>query len=118
MSASLERRYAGSVRSRCTANFDAQNDEIERSDEVQSTRRSCWLGGSFWRLRSIVRGGGCSGRRRCRSGSVAISFSSRESCENYRATVIDAEKSDSENVYVERYSYSICVQDDDPRLKG
>jgi hypothetical protein len=46
------------------------------------------------------------------------SFSSRESCEDFRATVIDAEKSDSENVYVQRYSYSICVQDDDPRLKG
>jgi hypothetical protein len=44
-------------------------------------------------------------------------FSSRESCESYRATVIDAEKSDSGNIYVERYSYSICVQDDDPRLK-
>jgi hypothetical protein len=45
-------------------------------------------------------------------------FSSRESCESYRATVLDAEKSDSGNIYVERYSYSICVQDDDPRLKG
>jgi hypothetical protein len=45
-------------------------------------------------------------------------FSSRESCESYRAIVIDAEKNDSENVYVQRYSYSICVQDDDPRLKG
>jgi hypothetical protein len=45
-------------------------------------------------------------------------FSSRESCEDYRSTVIGAEKSDSENIYVERYSYSICVQDDDPRLKG
>ena len=44
-------------------------------------------------------------------------FSSRESCESYRATVIDAEKNDSGNIYVERYSYSICVQDDDPRLK-
>ena len=44
-------------------------------------------------------------------------FSSRESCESYRATVIDAEKSDAENIYVQRYSYSICVQDDDPRLK-
>lgn len=44
-------------------------------------------------------------------------FSSRESCEDYRSTVIDAEKSDSGNIYVERYSYSICVQDDDPRLK-
>ena len=45
-------------------------------------------------------------------------FSSRESCESYRATVIDAEKNDSPNLYAERYSYSICVQDDDPRLKG
>jgi hypothetical protein len=44
-------------------------------------------------------------------------FSSRESCESYRATVIDVEKSDAENIYVQRYSYSICVQDDDPRLK-
>jgi hypothetical protein len=45
-------------------------------------------------------------------------FSSRESCESYRSTVIEAEKSDSGNIYVERYSYSICVEDDDPRLKG
>ena len=45
-------------------------------------------------------------------------FSSREGCESYRATVIDAEKNDSGNIYVERYSYSICAQDDDPRLKG
>jgi hypothetical protein len=45
-------------------------------------------------------------------------FSSRESCQDFRATVIDVEKNDAENVYVERYSYSICVQDDDPRLKG
>ncbi|MGD1028225.1 hypothetical protein [Candidatus Binatus soli] len=45
------------------------------------------------------------------------SFNSRESCENYREVVIAAEKSDSDNV-VERYSYSICVQADDPRLKG
>ena len=44
-------------------------------------------------------------------------FSSRESCESYRETVIDAEKNDSENLYAERYSYSICVQEDDPRLK-
>ena len=44
-------------------------------------------------------------------------FSSRESCEDYRSTVLEAEKSDSENIYVERYTYSICVQDDDPRLK-
>jgi hypothetical protein len=45
------------------------------------------------------------------------SFSSRESCENYRGIVIAAEKTDSDNA-VERYSYSICVQADDPRLKG
>jgi hypothetical protein len=44
-------------------------------------------------------------------------FSSRESCESYRETVIDAQKNDSENLYAERYSYSICVQEDDPRLK-
>jgi hypothetical protein len=45
-------------------------------------------------------------------------FASQESCENYRATVIEAEKKDSGNLFVQRYSYSICVQDDDPRLKG
>jgi hypothetical protein len=44
-------------------------------------------------------------------------FASRTSCEDYRSTVIESEKSDSGNIYVERYSYSICVQDDDPRLK-
>ena len=46
------------------------------------------------------------------------SFASRESCEDFRATVIDTEKDDSGNVYVQRYSYSICVRDNDPRLKG
>ncbi|HEY9157729.1 hypothetical protein [Candidatus Binatus sp.] len=46
------------------------------------------------------------------------SFTSQESCENYRAIVIEAEKSDGGNAYVERYSYSICVQADDPRLKA
>ena len=46
------------------------------------------------------------------------SFASRESCEDFRATVIDTEKNDSGNVYVQRYSYSICVRDNDPRLKG
>jgi hypothetical protein len=45
-------------------------------------------------------------------------FSSQESCENYRTTVIDTEKDDSGNIYVERYSYAICLKDDDPRLKG
>jgi hypothetical protein len=46
------------------------------------------------------------------------SFASQENCEGYRATVIEAEKGDGGNVYVERYSYSICVRDDDPRLKA
>jgi hypothetical protein len=45
-------------------------------------------------------------------------FSSKESCEDYRATVIETEKNESGNVYAERYSYSICLPDDDPRLKG
>ena len=44
-------------------------------------------------------------------------FSSRASCEDYRATVIATEKSDSGNIYDERYSYAICVEDDDARLK-
>ena len=43
-------------------------------------------------------------------------FESQENCENYRVAVIAAEKSDSENVYNQRYSYSICVREDDPRL--
>ncbi len=46
------------------------------------------------------------------------SFSSKESCEGYRQIVIAAEKDDSGNVYVERYSYSMCLREDDPRLKG
>ncbi len=45
-------------------------------------------------------------------------FSSQENCQSYRATVIEAEKADSGNIYVQRYSYSICVPDDDPRLKA
>ena len=46
------------------------------------------------------------------------SFSSYQSCEDYRATVIDTEKNDQSNLYTERYSYSICLSADDPRLKG
>ena len=46
------------------------------------------------------------------------SFTSDESCENYRSILIAAEESDSGNARVERYSYSICVQADDPRLKA
>jgi hypothetical protein len=45
-------------------------------------------------------------------------FESQESCQNYRALVIETEKSDSGNLFVKRYSYSVCVKDDDPRLKG
>jgi hypothetical protein len=45
-------------------------------------------------------------------------FGSLESCESYRAIVIEAEKKDSSNLFVQRYSYSICVRDDDARLKG
>ena len=45
------------------------------------------------------------------------SFSSYQSCEDYRATVIDTEKNDQSNLYAERYSYSICLSADDPRLK-
>ena len=46
------------------------------------------------------------------------SFNSQRSCEDYRATVIDTEKNDQSNLYAERYSYSICLSADDPRLKG
>jgi len=44
------------------------------------------------------------------------SVSSQEDCENYRQVVIAAEKTDSENT-IDRYSYSICLPADDPRLK-
>jgi hypothetical protein len=44
-------------------------------------------------------------------------FGSQQSCEDYRSTVIETEKNEQANVYVDRYSFSICVQDDDPRLK-
>ena len=45
-------------------------------------------------------------------------FESQENCQSYRALVIETEKPDSENLMVKRYSYSVCVKDDDPRLKG
>ncbi|HEV2170646.1 MAG TPA: hypothetical protein VGR40_06845, partial [Candidatus Binatus sp.] len=35
-------------------------------------------------------------------------FQSQESCESYRAIVIEAEKNDSGNLFVQRYSYSLC----------
>jgi hypothetical protein len=46
------------------------------------------------------------------------SFASQHSCEDYRATVIETEKNDQSNLYADRYSYSICLSADDPRLKG
>jgi hypothetical protein len=46
------------------------------------------------------------------------SFTSQEGCESYRAVVIAAEKDDSGNIYVARYTYSTCVREDDPRIKG
>jgi len=46
------------------------------------------------------------------------SFASEQSCEDYRSTVIETEKSDQGNVFVDRYTYSLCVQANDPRLKA
>jgi len=43
-------------------------------------------------------------------------FESQENCESYRTAVIVDEKGASENIYNQRYSYSICVREDDPRL--
>lgn len=45
-------------------------------------------------------------------------FTTQQGCESYRATVIEAEKADSKNLYNARYAYSLCVRDDDPRIKG
>lgn len=45
-------------------------------------------------------------------------FASQQSCEDYRSTVIDTEKNEESSVYADRYSYSICLSADDPRLKG
>jgi hypothetical protein len=45
-------------------------------------------------------------------------FSSQQSCEDYRSTVIETEKNEQDNLYADRYSYSICLSADDPRLKG
>jgi hypothetical protein len=45
-------------------------------------------------------------------------FESQSRCEDYRATVIDTEKAEQSSLYVDRYSYSICISADDPRLKG
>jgi hypothetical protein len=45
-------------------------------------------------------------------------FTTQPGCESYRAIVIEAEKADSKNLYNARYAYSLCVRDDDPRIKG
>lgn len=45
-------------------------------------------------------------------------FESAQGCEQYRATVMDAEKSERSNAYADRYFSSVCVPEDDPRLQG
>lgn len=44
-------------------------------------------------------------------------FLSASNCEQYRATVVEAEKSERGNAYVDRYAHSVCVPADDPRLR-
>jgi hypothetical protein len=44
-------------------------------------------------------------------------FNLAEDCENYRATVVETEKNERETVYTDRYSYALCISEDDPRLK-
>ena len=44
-------------------------------------------------------------------------FLSASNCEQYRATVVEAEKNERGNAYVDRYAHSVCVPADDPRLK-
>jgi hypothetical protein len=44
-------------------------------------------------------------------------FNLQEDCENYRATVVETEKDERETVYTDRYSYALCISEDDPRLK-
>jgi hypothetical protein len=44
-------------------------------------------------------------------------FLSASNCEQYRATVVEAEKNERGNAYVDRYTHSVCVPADDPRLK-
>ncbi len=46
------------------------------------------------------------------------SFNLAEDCERYRATVVETERNEPGNAYADRYSYSICLSADDPRLKG
>ena len=43
-------------------------------------------------------------------------FDSSQGCEQYRATVVEAEKGERGNAYVDRYLSAVCVRDDDPRL--
>ena len=45
------------------------------------------------------------------------SFLSASNCEQYRVTVVAAEKSEPANAYVDRYVHSICMPADDPRLR-
>src|SRR6266404_6143437 len=43
-------------------------------------------------------------------------FNLAEDCESYRATVVETEKNERETVYTDRYSYALCISEDDPRL--
>ena len=44
-------------------------------------------------------------------------FDSSQGCERYRATVMEAEKGERGNAYADRYFSSVCVPDNDPRLR-
>jgi hypothetical protein len=45
-------------------------------------------------------------------------FTSEESCLQYKATVMEAEKPQQGNAYVNRYFNAVCIPEGDPRLKG
>ncbi len=45
-------------------------------------------------------------------------FNLAEDCESYRVTVVETEKNEPPSASSDRYSYSVCVRDDDPRLKA
>jgi hypothetical protein len=44
-------------------------------------------------------------------------FNLAEDCEGYRETVTETEKNEPPTASSDRYSYSFCIRDDDPRLK-
>lgn len=45
-------------------------------------------------------------------------FESSQGCEQYRAIVLEAEKAERGNAYADRYFSSVCVSDNDPRLRA